>query len=196
MQLSDRDAYFEDRELLKWILGRYRHAQDEYDMLIELQDKLEAQRMNPSGSGNGYSDMPHGSGGGSNLPESNLIRLEELEEKIVRKSLENERIMNEVFEIVDCIQEQTPEHKVLFGYYVHAWTWDETARRLHYNDGSYCRKIRNKALDMLLACSTVRYIMYNHRPAYERWCLSQPLNGGREIGVPKLEEGSEENEKV
>lgn len=188
MQLSERDALFEDRDLLKWILGRYRYAQKEYDMLLELEAKLEAQRFNPSGSGVGYSDMPH-SDNTSNPPETKFIQLQDLEDKIARKGADNERILNQVFDIVDCIQEQSPEHNVLMGYYVHGWTWAQVADRLHYAE-PYCRRLRNKALDMLLACSAVRYIMFGYRPAYERWCLSQKLHGGH-IGVSEIEGGEE-----
>lgn len=191
MQLSDRDAYFEDRDFLKWILGRYRYAIHEYEMLQELEAKLKAQRLNPSGSGKGYDDMPHASGSPSNLPESQFIQLQDLEEKISRKSSDNERILNQTFEIVDCIQEQTPEHNVLMGYYVHSWTWAQVSERLHYSE-PYCRKLRDKALDMLLACSPVRYIMFGFRPAYEHWCLSQKLNGGHiSTGDPENGGGDE-----
>lgn len=176
--MSDfKEKYGENWGLLKWMLSRYIYLTRDYEKIKERERELEEKKFNPSGSGNGYSDMPHGTTVQNPL-ENKLLQEENLQERLSRMGFEMERSVTQTMDIVDHIQKGTPEWGICWDYYIKGNSWSQVASKNHYSV-KQCQNIRDAALDMLLRCDEVNQIIDFYREEYHEWSFNQELRRGR-----------------
>lgn len=141
----------EQRELrfaLKKYLGQFYRAKMKQE---QLKMRLQNFRLEMTGTkAIQYSAVPHASGGSTTSEtEIQVIRVMEIEERIVKQQEEVKRAMLAVLEVMDFLPLDSTERMILEYRHIDCLSWKNVLMRVGLTK-TPCNKYYNKALDMLL----------------------------------------------
>ena len=167
MKYQNNQQENEEKELLKKYLNQYydcrvRRAQLE-KRLKNIQDEMNA----PIG-GRGYSPVNYG---GTNKvgpgAASFIYRISEIETKIENQKSQVEKSLLKVMDIMDYLEENSPERMVLELHYIDCDKWESIEKKMHISRRT-CFNYQNKALEKLLNFKKIKVIFNEYKNSCQK----------------------------
>lgn len=163
-QMREFDERLSDEaELLNRYLFQYRDCITKKKSLERRKDEIRRE-FSPLKSPN-LDGMPRGSASGDGVAVSLLIRLDEIDEKIVEQMNRASKLLSDIMNIIDLLPESTPEENlskaIIENRYIDRMGWDRVCRENH-SSRSKTSRYWKKGLYALLEFKKVKKILHDY----------------------------------
>lgn len=157
------------REILKWMLGQVRRAEQHKKELMERLERINEDRKHPI-KGVGYDPMPRSAGIGDGAA-SILLKLADIEERIYDQRTEIENSIVQVMDIIDFIPQSDTARRIFELRHLDCLNFQDVADAIPMSK-SRTYEIYNETIDKLLDFEKISQMCKENEDAYLEWYMN------------------------
>lgn len=157
------------REILKWMLGQVRRAEQHKKELMERLERINEDRKHPI-KAVGYDPMPRSAGIGDGAA-SILLKLADIEERIYDQRTEIENSIVQVMDIIDFIPQSDTARRIFELRHLDCLNFQDVADVIPMSK-SRTYEIYNETIDKLLDFEKISQMCKENEDAYLEWYMN------------------------
>ena len=157
------------REILKWMLGQVRRAEQHKKELMERLERINEDRKHPI-KAVGYDPMPRSAGIGDGAA-SILLKLADIEERIYDQRTEIENSIVQVMDIIDFIPQSDTARRIFELRHLDCLNFQDVADAIPMSK-SRTYEIYNETIDKLLDFEKISQMCKENEDAYLEWYMN------------------------
>ena len=157
------------REILKWMLGQVRRAEQHKKELMERLERINEDRKHPI-KAVGYDPMPRSAGIGDGAA-SILLKLADIEERIYDQRTEIENSIVQVMDIIDFIPQSDTARRIFELRHLDCLNFQDVADAIPMSK-SRTYEIYNETIDKLLDFEKISQMCKENEDAYMEWYMN------------------------
>ena len=157
------------REILKWMLGQVRRAEQHKKELMERLERINEDRKHPI-KAVGYDPMPRIAGIGDGAA-SILLKLADIEERIYDQRTEIEKSIVQVMDIIDFIPQSDTARRIFELRHLDCLNFQDVADAIPMSK-SRTYEIYNETIDKLLDFEKISQMCKENEDAYLEWYMN------------------------
>ena len=157
------------REILKWMLGQVRRAEQHKKELMERLERINEDRKHPI-KAVGYDPMPRSAGIGDGAA-SILLKLADIEERIYDQRTEIENSTVQVMDIIDFIPQSDTARRIFELRHLDCLNFQDVADAIPMSK-SRTYEIYNETIDKLLDFEKISQMCKENEDAYLEWYMN------------------------
>lgn len=157
------------REILKWMLGQVRRAEQHKKELMERLERINEDRKHPI-KAVGYDPMPRSAGIGDGAA-SILLKLADIEERIYDQRTEIENSIVQVMDIIDFIPQSDTARRIFELRHLDCLNFQDVADAIPMSK-SRTYEIYNETIDKLLDFEKISQMCKENEGAYLEWYMN------------------------
>lgn len=157
------------REILKWMLGQARRAEQHKKELMERLERINEDRKHPI-KAVGYDPMPRSAGIGDGAA-SILLKLADIEEQIYDQRTEIENSIVQVMDIIDFIPQSDTARRIFELRHLDCLNFQDVADAIPMSK-SRTYEIYNETIDKLLDFEKISQMCKENEDAYLEWYMN------------------------
>lgn len=153
------------KKILTWILEQVKRAERHKKQLIDRLARLNAENVNPFGI-DGYEPLPHtvDKVRGTSI----MVKLSDIETRIIEQQREIERCIVNVSDIVEFIPIHTVDREIFELRYIDGMSWESISDVVFMSKQS-CHKHKDLTLDNLLKMPKIQAMVKDAWGDYKKW---------------------------
>ena len=157
------------REILKWMLGQVRRAEQHKKELMERLERINEDRKHPI-KAVGYDPTPRSAGIGDGAA-SILLKLADIEERIYDQRTEIENSIVQVMDIIDFIPQSDTARRIFELRHLDCLNFQDVADAIPMSK-SRTYEIYNETIDKLLDFEKISQMCKENEDAYLEWYMN------------------------